>query len=806
MLKNWFKIFIYNAIKNKGFTFLTIFGLAIGITGVIFSTLYWDDETSYEQWNPNKDNVFEVVSTLGHADEYWPSSVEPLPRFLVEKTDKVADYTWFNGWYGNGLYIVNNQKTILNKSLTVQNNFFDFIPFEFVKGSKTDFGKNKNGVAIEENEAIRLFGNQNPINQIITSLEGKQFVIHGVYKLPKHSSFQPKYVMSDIYDRLEENKDEWGNYGTSLLIKLKDIEDKTAIEKICNDILYENKTVRFAKEEGITVEESIKLYGKTETILQSLADARLKAIVSRLPEGQGNKTFLQINLGLSVLILILSIINYVNLSTAQAIRRAKEVGVRKVLGASKQNIILQFVFETALLTLFALLFALSLTELTLPFYNEQIGENLELNFVAFFPYLIAIFSIVVILAGFFPALYIANFEQLKVLKGNFSRSKSGIWLRNSMLVLQFLIATFFITGGLIVTEQVNHMLKKDLGFKSDQIISVNYRKYNLREKRYDFYQSFKQDLLKVKGVKEANAIAFRFGSGGASSDSGFVLNEKMIQGENMAIDFGFFDMMHIKIKEGRDLSPEISSDTISNVLLNEAAIRETGKDVEIGSEFEWNGTKFTLVGIVKDFNLRSPESKIPPMLFMHFKTIKWMSFNMNAILVKVDSEDVDQTIANLEKFWKQRVDQDYPFEYDFVDKQFARSYENYIKQQKMFNILNVVVITIALFGLFALSSYTIERKYKEIAIRKVMGAETKTLLFILSKQYVYLAMIGFVLAVIPSYILMQKWLESFVYRIDISVFTYLFAFVLLLVLTLIVVLLKAYSATKINLLNYLKYE
>ncbi len=210
--------------------------------------------------------------------------------------------------------------------------------------------------------------------------------------------------------------------------------------------------------------------------------------------------------------------------------------------------------------------------------------------------------------------------------------------------------------------------------------------------------------------------------------------------------------------------------------------------------------------MTRDFNLGEPQAKIRPMMFFHFKAVSWMPSNLQNILIKVDTEHTKETIENIETFWKTKVDNDYPFEYEFVDKQFARSYENYTKQEKMFKILNAIVITIALFGLFALSSYTIERKYKEIAIRKVLGAETSSLLKILSKQYVYFAIIGFVLAMVPSYFFVQKWLENFVYRIDISIWVYIFAFVLLLCLTLIVVLLKAYAATRINILNYLKYE
>ena len=373
-----------------------------------------------------------------------------------------------------------------------------------------------------------------------------------------------------------------------------------------------------------------------------------------------------------------------------------------------------------------------------------------------------------------------------------------------MLIIQFTIATFFIVAGSLVTEQVNYMSKKDLGFSGDQIINLTLRRYDLGEKRLDFYKVIKQDLLKIKGVKNVNATAFKFGNN-AMNSSTMRFQDKSIQIQNVPVDYNFLSMMKVKLKNGRDFNSKITSDMVNNIILNETAMNELG-NLSIGDQVDWNEYKFNIIGVVKDFNIGSPENKIPPMMLINVNTVDWLQNNLSQIYIKVDAENTSETIAAIEKFWKAKVDQDYPFEYEFIDKQFARSYENYTKQEKMFKILNVIVITIALFGLFALSSYTIERKYKEIAIRKVLGAETSSLLRILSKQYIYFAFIGFALAILPSYFLMQKWLENFAYRIDISIWIYVFAFVLLLSLTLIVVLIKAYSATRINSLNYLKYE
>src|SRR5690606_31673338 len=269
--------------------------------------------------------------------------------------------------------------------------------------------------------------------------------------------------------------------------------DKKVVEQKVNDIYLEYRTKHWAKEEGISVEEYIEQYGEQKVLLQPLETAYLNGIGYGYPEGTGNYQLLLIMMGLSTLILILSIVNYINLATANAIRRAKEVGVRKIVRANKSQIVKQFVFETSITTFLAILLSLAIVELVLPYYNNFVGRNLDMKGTSFFVQLGFIFIAVVIFAGIFPALYVANFEALKVLKGNFSRSKSGIWLRNGMLVFQFAIATLFIIGSYVVYQQVNYMSEKDLGFKGDQIIRVQYN-YKNPKTIYQDYSLFKEQL------------------------------------------------------------------------------------------------------------------------------------------------------------------------------------------------------------------------------------------------------------------------------------------------------------------------
>jgi putative ABC transport system permease protein len=279
-----------------------------------------------------------------------------------------------------------------------------------------------------------------------------------------------------------------------------------------------------------------------------------------------------------------------------------------------------------------------------------------------------------------------------------------------------------------------------------------------------------------------------------------------VDGDNIPIDFGMLEMMQIKIVKGRYLSPKFAQDTINTMLINETAARLLKEKNPIGKKVNWNGKEIIIVGVVKDFNIGNPAEAIPPMSLFHFKTNSWLTFALNNIYIDADAKTMDQTLADLEKFWLKKVDPDYPFAYDFVDKEYKRSYSSYVKQKNLFTILNFVVILIALFGLFCLASFSIERRMKEIAIRKTLGAETNVLLKELSKQYIVYCVVGFLIAVFPTYYLLNKWLENFAYRIDISIYPFIIGFIVLLSLTLLIVLLRAFQATRVDVLQYLKYE
>lgn len=810
MIKNWLHLFVFNLKQNKLFTTLNVLGLSIGMAGLIFAILYWNDEQSYDAWNPAKDQVFVSINAVA-KDEYWSTNVAPLDSYFKKDFPELETHCYFDNWYNSEMVHYQGKKELL-KIIDAQGTFFACFPFQFIYGTPQSAIKDASCIALSEKAAKKLFGAQNPMGKEVV-YSGKKLTVSGVYNIPGKSSMAPEAVTHLIENRMESDQDNWGNFSYGLMLKLKNPADKNQVIRRIEKLMYEHRVLKWAKEEGITPEEWLKKNGGDlfHSQLQPLSEIRLHAVAECMAEGKGNYQFLLIMVGLSVLILVLSIVNYVNMATASAIKRAKEVGVRKIIGASKANIIGQFIFETSLITAFSLLMSLVIVELSLPYYNEFLGKELIIHGSQFYGQLLLVFVVTIAVSGIFPALYVSNFETLKVLKGNFGRSKSGVWLRNSMLVLQFAIATFFIIGSYIVYEQIKFISARDLGFKGGQVLVIDYRnKYDWHEpdyqqKMFNRYQLVSSELRKIKGVSQVASGAFNFGSANGSTSS-FAYHDNNIQGRNMGVDFGMLEMMNIQIKQGRGLSNQFASDTINSMLINETALKMMNEPIPIGKEIQWNGHQLKIVGVVKDFNLFGPQEEIPPMVFFHFKTIDWMINNVNKMYVKIDADHPEETIERLRKFWSKNVDTEYPFTYDFVDKAYARTYENYVKQRNLFSLLNVIVILIALFGLFALATFSIERRMKEIAIRKTLGADTSVLLKTLSKQYVVFCLTGFALALFPVYYLLDMWLDNFAFRIEISLVPFVVGFVVLLILTLLVVLSRAYQATRVDVLKYLKYE
>ncbi|MDP9956685.1 putative ABC transport system permease protein [Epilithonimonas hungarica] len=811
MLKNWLKIAFINYRKNWLSTIINILGLSVGLCVFLLIFIHWQDERSYEQHNPNKDNIY-FIENGNVSFGIMPSSSYPELTVSKEKFSEIEDYAIANSWNYYKTRLIAGKRSAYTSSCRASGSYFDFFPFERIAGSFKNAISDDNKMALSEETAKSLFGDeyQNCIGKTvkIDDSQNKEYVITAVYKNPTENSvFKPGFIMKHP-DIGKQNNSQWTNYSYIGYFKIKPGTDIQNLEKKLSD--------QQAAQEKILSEKWGEKYDEKNTAKVYLTPiSKMKLEAKSEGVEKGDKKSIMILLSLSALILLLSGINLINLKTAQASQRAKEVGVRKVVGSTKSKLVLQFLLETFMICLVAYIVAFAMVELLLPTYNKFLNKEIKLNDPSLFIYtglLLIVFSLI---SGLIPALYLANFKPINTLKGNFARSRHGIWLRNSILTLQLIISSFFIICSLIIHTQVKYMMNKDLGFKGDQVINIQFKKtdwqndYNSKK-----YVRLKNEVSKIAGVEDITGSINSIGMGFSNASVVRSALDTLKSVENVivgGIDYNYFKFYKIKFASGRDMDLRFASDTISGAIANETFIKKMGwnQNQALGKElitgWEEKGHNYKIIGVVKDFYMTGMDKPIEPMVFFNYDR-NWAKNNMGNLQIKISGNDINGTLERIKEFWTTKAEPGYPYEYNFVDKQFAKTYEKFQKQQTLFTTLNIVVLVIALLGLFALSSLLIEQKLKDVAIKKTLGADEKTIVWDLTKRFLLICVIAVLISMPFGYYAMNEWLKDFAYRIDMPVWPYVLSLILLLILTFVVVSFKAYRATKINLVKYLKYE
>ncbi|MBB1138836.1 ABC transporter permease [Myroides sp. WP-1] len=803
MLKNWFKIYVYNSKKNKVYFLLTLLCLAIGITAVLLSTLYFKEEYSFDQWNENKETIYFVES--GGGKVILSGHPIPLAGKLKEEYQWIDDYLLY-GQYQSLVVEHQTKEYRLDKILATNQSFFDFFPYTLVYGTKEGLFQHPNELVLEKKQSDLLFGQGvNPIGKQV-KIDEDFFTVVGVYSLEnKKSSFMPEAVVNTYQFLSAEQQAAWRQPKVGILVKTKHpSETIQAIEELYKTYYF----TPWAAESNMKVDDFItQMKGiiALDTKLHHLPEIHFQreaSITGNILEPKANVKMVYIIVGLSSLMFLLSLFNYVNLALCQILYRAKEVGVRKVLGGVKWTIIKQSLMETS--WTICLAFGLSVFFFlgVRPFANAYLKVDISVQFTAFVFLFVGVYVLILLLAGLIPALYIAQYRVLRVLKGDFSRSRSGSWIKNSFLIVQFAIACWFSVGSYVVYQQAAYMTKKELGFNGSQVLAFHFLPEVYDKTKVQQYETFKKEALKIKGIEQVAVSGLGFGNNNSmSSISIFAYKENpQIMAMNIKAEASYFGMMEMELKEGRWLDTNLANDSIQNILINEKLLQELG-------ETSVEGLKLNdkiVVGVIKDFHTNGLENTISPMMFMLPNGEDTYFYE---VTMKVDVEQLDTFLPALEKLWLTfNPETKAPFSYQFIDKQFAETFEKIQQQKRVLFYLNYIVIFIALFGLFAVSSFTIGTKLKEIAIRKVLGASREGLIGKLSYQYLIYCFIGFGLSIFPSYYLLNKWLEDYAYRIEIGYEVYVVCFVLIVLLTLIIVVSRAYKATKVNVLEYIKYE
>ncbi len=806
MLKIWFKIFFRNQQKNWLNTFINISGLTLGLAGLLIVLLYLKEEQSYNQWNPNKEDTYRVNIKHAKSGEVWYTVNPGMYLTYPKEIPEVSEAVMIKPFYRSRVLQYDKNYEFSSKVIYTEPKFFDFFPFDIVDGTTQEFAKTRLSIALSEAYAERVFKGRKAVGKSVR-IDNKSYIVACVYKVAKNSHYEPELLMQ--YE--EPFEVHWGNHNNELFCKIAKGANLDEVKKKMDQIIIDKAYAVYAKQQGISIEELNERYGIPTVTLDKLDTIYLHNSAKRAgPSGTGNYQLLMVLLGLSILLIVISCVNFINLSVASASQRAKEVGVKKTLGLSKKQLLFQYTFEIVLQGLVSFIFALVIVEIALPFFNEYIQKDISILHVNSIATLFIVAVFVAVFVGSIPSLYLSNFKAVEVLKGSISKSRKGNLGRNIMLGLQFLISGFFIISMLIVSTQINYMMKKDLGFDKEQVLAVDV--YNIDDS-YKKYLLVKEVLSKKENITEISSSMFVPGDGFVNGTSlNHRVNDVGFNAASNLMDYNYLDFSKIKLVKGRDFSKAIASDTINKIIINETAAKQLGiynkpigENVSLGW-YDDDHHGFEVIGMVKDHHFDGFDTKIAPMFF-----IPWDSHNrakswIPAVQFKIKPENVDETIAEIEHFWKTNVDAKYPFSYKFLDKKFARTYKKYQKQQTMFLILSVLVIIISLLGLFALSTLTIQQRLKEVAIRKTLGASVKEIMYQLLRNFLKIVLISSVILLPIAYYFMQNWLENFVYRIDMPFLPYIITPIILILLVFAVVGLKAYKATKINLIKYLKFE
>jgi len=791
MIKNYFKTAWRNLTKNKFYSAINITGLAIGLAVGIMILLWVQNELSYDKFHRNANNIYKINSHLGSGTSAQVWEVAPGPLLVFSKqVPEVVNAARVNEIYEQLQFKYQDKKFNESKLAFIDSTFFSIFDFKLLEGNASKPFPDLNSIIITSSEAKKYFGDQSAMGKILTTDQGN-FTVSGVVSdFPENSSMQynmllPMGLYAEQFAASGGNGDwktmdeDLGNYYFRIYLQLrKEAAPEIVSKKLSKLYLDKRKGDIDAKNDFFT--------------LQSLSSLHLIA-------ADGNGGALQtvrIFLIVAILILCIACINYVNLSTARSMLRSKEVSMRKIIGAARAQLFLQFIIESVLLFLFASGLALLIIYLLLPLYNEISGRHLLFSFSNGSVIVVVACAITgsLALSGIYPALQLSSFKPIEALRGKLSLGIKKATFRKVLVVTQFVFSVGLIISTMIISSQLEYMRKKDLGFDKEHVFV-----FGLGNELRDHFQAVRNELLKQPGILGAASISGTIvGINSTTGDTYWEGKEKdrsFLIHPN-AIDKDFIPLMKMKIVQGNNFtgSPADSA----HLILNETAVRQAGIKDPIGKSFTLWQNKGTIIGVVKDFNYSSLKTAIEPAVF-YYGPSGW------AMYVKTTGKDAPKAIAAAQKIWKGYVSE-FPFEYSFLDDDFNRMYKDDQRTGTLFNVFAIAAILISCLGLFGLATYTAQVKTKEIGIRKVLGASVTSLIRLLSKEFIVLILTAFVIATPVAWYFMSKWLRDFAYRININWWIFLGTGVLAIIIALLTVGFQAIKAAIANPVKSLRTE
>ncbi len=790
MFSNYLKIALRNIKKQKGYSFINIAGLAVGMACTLLIILWVQHELSYDNFHVNTDELYRVITKDGSEPEgsgNYNCSLA-LPSILKDNYPEIIGFTRIVKLSSIrpcqvSYFPLKNQDA--QKSFKEEWFFladpsiFQMFTFHFIRGDAKTALSNVDSIIITEKTANKYFGDEEPLGKVLNFNKEIDYLVTGVVRnIPDNSSLRFDFIapiqMMKGYLRT------WAVVGPAFV----QLEKGSSIRELENKVF-----------------NAIKTYGpenlsNQRITLQPLRDIHLNADLG----GRGNKDYVYIYFLVSVFILAIACINFMNLSTARSGVRGKEIALRKVVGVSKAQLVRQFLTETICLSLIALALGIFLLELFLPVFRELTSRQLEIHYFDNFivlPGLIGFALFVGVIAGTYPAFVLSSAQPAKILTGTFRVGPKRSTLRRFLVVLQFSISIFLIVTTTIVYKQLNFIRNKDLGFDREQVLSIP-----ISDKYKSKYDTLRQELRGVSNVVNittSNSLPTIIDSFNPTSWEG-KSSDKHVYMSFVSVDYDYIETMKMEMVMGRSFSREFTDES-SSFIVNEAALRLMGMDDPIGKTFSLRNRNGRIIGVVKNFNFANLSEKIEP-LVMTFAPGWYFS---PYFLIRINTKNVSDTLENLRRVVL-RFDPEYPFEYKFLDDAFAEMYRSEEQFGKIFVYFAFLAIFISCLGLFGMVSFITERRTKEIGIRKVLGATVFRLVFSLSREFVKWVLVANIIALPVAYYIMSKWLQNFAYKTNIGLWVFCFSAALSLVIAILTVSYQSIKAAIADPVNALRYE
>ena len=790
MIKNYFKIAWRNLLHNKTFSLINIFGLALGMTCSLLIMLWLKDELKRDRFHANDKRLFRVMENQYYSGDIstFPSTPGILAENIVKDIPEIEMASQML-WEEQPLFTVGD-KFDKEKGRYVQKDFLRMFSFKLVKGDAATALARPDAVVISEKLADKYFKGEDPIGRMI-KIDGKEsVVVTGVLEeVPELSSLKFDFLLSyDIWFKKNDWAKEWDNNGPRCYVML------------APNALVENVN---AKIKGYI--KSKKKDSNVDLFLQNYGESYLYSNWDNGKQAGGRIEYVRIFSFVAVIILLIACINFMNLATARSLRRAREIGVRKVVGAGKRQLIAQFIGESMFVSFLAILFSLLIVALILPSFNVLTEKNLAIDLAdpAFLLIVVGLTVVTGVISGSYPALFMSTLKPIVVLKGLLKFKSGATYFRKGLVVFQFALSIFLILGMIIIYRQISYINNKNLGFAKEDLLYMP-----LEGGLQKTFFAFKDELLKQPGIKNissAQSSPLEVGSSTQGVRWPGKDTTKLILFSNNPITYDYVKTMGIELLAGRDFDPSYSLDTM-NYLVNEAAARKIGYKDPVGKELTMWGDKGTIIGLMKDFHHNSLHVPIEPLILRLYKG-SWVKVGgyWGNVIIRTEKGQSKQALASMEKVFK-KFSPGFPFKYYFTDDEIEKNYKAEYTVSKLSRYFAFLAIFISCLGLFGLVTFTAEQKTKEIGIRKVLGASVTGIVRMLSKDFLKLVLLAAVIAFPVAWWLMHKWLMDFEYRIDIGWWVFVVAGIVALLIALLTISFQSIKAAIANPVKSLRTE